>query len=175
MTDQLREAARALLAVVDEREPGMRGYYIASERFAALRAALDAPQAGPAVEACPSCGLADPLLHPCDASGHASLCNDAFHRTASIRRCAEPGCEVVGLTKRVEWRCVPHMDPPAPQAEPVMWAIRDRHGAYSNETRAEEQIRAVCDYLNRDPSEAHYIARGPYEVVPLIPLVRGKE
>lgn len=41
----LREAVLALLRVVDERDPGLRGYYIDAERFNDLRAALAAQPA----------------------------------------------------------------------------------------------------------------------------------
>lgn len=44
---RVERAARALLRVVDERDPGLRGYYIDAERFNALRAALAAPEPAP--------------------------------------------------------------------------------------------------------------------------------
>ena len=44
---RLERAARALLAVVDGREKGLRGYYIDAKRFDALRAALALPADAP--------------------------------------------------------------------------------------------------------------------------------
>ena len=65
---------------------------------------------------CPTCGLDDPVLHPCDATGTAYPCFDDFHRYVAARRCAEPGCEIRGLTRKREWRCVPHLQPATPPA-----------------------------------------------------------
>lgn len=72
MTDareQVVEAARALLRVVDGRDPGLRGYYIDAERFHDLREALAAPAED---GKCQCCGSRHRKTHfnGCEASWH---------------------------------------------------------------------------------------------------------
>jgi hypothetical protein len=70
---------------------------------------------GEMVKRCPTCDLDDPALHPCDAGGCAHPCADDYHREASVKTCAEPGCASLGLTKARAWRCaIHHPEHPTP-------------------------------------------------------------
>lgn len=61
---------------------------------------------------------------------------EAGEACMAILKCAEPGCEVCGLTKKREWRCVQHTEPAPASATEILADAKDVEAIVKKACRA---------------------------------------
>lgn len=109
--ERIEDAARALLAVVDGREKGLRGYYIDAKRFDALRAALELPaDAAGSAEAVRAACAAVPALEEARRR-RLRWADEAHAQILAVPAPAQPAPEWAVEAVRLAEACFGHVYP----------------------------------------------------------------